>query len=740
MIEEELPGLLKPVVDPSWCIEVYGFDPAREADVESWFTVGNGRFGLRGSLEEDGPGSSPGLFVAGIFGRAGAQLWTLEPLPGPEVTRLVFTIDGDALEPGEVLEGKRILDMQRGILFRTWRQRLDPDRELTLSSARFASLADRALVVMQAEARLGERPVSLAGTIPVPPRGGRVEAEQTSEEGNLANGVIQGREGGGIRFAVSTTDKDGELERIAAIVAVARGETTKEEATKDLEGARSVGIAGLRERHEAAWQQRWSDSDVVVEGDPIAQRGLRFALYHLISAGNPETDQVSIGARGLTGLGYKGHVFWDTDVFMVPFFIYTHPATARALLAYRYRTLPAARARAESLGYRGALFAWESADTGEDCTPPEIPGPGGTMIPVFTGEQEVHIAADVAWATWEYWCVTGDEDFLLRMGAEIILETAKFWASKARQGSDGRWHIDKVVGPDEYHEDVDDNAFTNVMARWNLQRGLEVVELLRNRYSAEWARLGKATGVDDSELESWEKVAKGLVDQFDPQSLLFEEFSGFFGLDHVDVTAAATRPFSGEEVFGWQQMRSMQVVKQADVVMMLHMLRDSVSPEVAVANYRYYEPRTTHGSSLSAAIYGALAARAGLLDDAVTYFRMAANTDLESKPGFSAKGVHMATAGGLWQAAVMGFGGLLHGSDHLTLDPRLPAAWQRLKFPIRSRGVKVLVDIQRDRITLTLDGPASVALGDGAVSHLDAGRYGATRNDGGWSAMQRVEE
>jgi trehalose/maltose hydrolase-like predicted phosphorylase len=187
-------------------------------------------------------------------------------------------------------------------------------------------------------------------------------------------------------------------------------------------------------------------------------------------------------------------------------------------------------------------------------------------------------------------------------------------------------------------------------------------------------------------------------------------------------------------------MRGMQVVKQADVVMMLHMLRENVSPEIAAANYRYYEPRTTHGSSLSAAIHGALAARAGLLDDAVTYFRMAANTDLDAKAGFSAKGVHMATAGGLWQAAAMGFGGLVHDSDHLTLDPRLPAAWKRLKFPIRSRGAKVVVDIEPGRVTLTLDGPANVALGGGSSSTIAAGTHAATRSDGGWSALERVRE
>jgi beta-phosphoglucomutase family hydrolase len=264
------------------------------------------------------------------------------------------------------------------------------------------------------------------------------------------------------------------------------------------------------------------------------------------------------------------------------------------------------------------------------------------------------------------------------------------------------------------------------------------VHLLRDGYSSDWTRLSKLVDIDEDELGSWQSVAGGLVDQFDAKTQLYEEFSGFFELKDLPVADAAPRPFSGEEVFGWKQLRGAQVVKQADVVMMLHMLRGHFSQEVAAANYRYYEPRTTHGSSLSPAIHSAVAARADLLDDAVTYFRMGANTDLGSKAGFSAKGVHMATAGGLWQAAVMGFGGLVHGPDHLTLDPRLPAGWSRLKFPIRSRGAKVLVDIETERVTLTLDGPATVALGPGAAAPLAAGQYAATRNDGGWSALEKV--
>jgi kojibiose phosphorylase len=603
---------------------------------------------------------------------------------------------------------------------------------------RFASLAERSLVVMQAEMRAEGGALQLADGIPLPATADAVEAVDACANDGRVMGEVRGRKGGAFSFAISTKEQRGAVERIGAIVPLVRHRPPEGPANRALEQGQRVGVTALLARHRKAWRRRWRDADVVVEGDPHAQRALRFALYHLISAGDPESDLASIGARGLSGSGYRGHVFWDTDVFMIPFFVYTHPATARALLAYRYRTLPAARARAERVRCRGALFAWESADTGEDCTPPQNVAPDGRLIPVFTGEQAHHISADVAWAVSEYWRATGDDDFLLEMGAEIILETARFWSSRARKGRDGHFHIARVVGPDEYHEGVRDNAFTNVTARWNLERALELAAILEDLHPMEWNALRKRLGLARSELHRWQLVADRLVDSFNPETLLYEQFAGFFGLEDVVSSDVAPRPFAGEVVFGWSRMRRAQIIKQADVVMLVHMLRDEIATEVAAANYRYYEPRTTHGSSLSPAIHAAVAARVGLLEDALAYFRMAAAIDLSGN-GRSAEGIHMATAGGLWQAAVTGFGGIAHDRDLLALDPRLPPGWQRLSFPIQSRGTSVSIEVSRESLTVTLNRPETISLGGKPGSRLAAGRHLARRTKQGWSALERVD-
>ena len=241
-----------------------------------------------------------------------------------------------------------------------------------------------------------------------------------------------------------------------------------------------------------------------IEGDDESQRALRFAVYHLTSAANPEDDRVSIGARALTGDAYLGHVFWDTEIYLLPFYTAVWPEAARALLMYRFHTLPGARAKAAHFGFKGALYAWESADTGTETTPERVVVSDGTVVDILTGQMEHHISADVAYAVWQYWRATGDDDFFLRAGAEILLETARFWASRAVAEADGRRHIRHVIGPDEYHEDVDDNAFTNVMARWNIARALEAVDLLQARWPDHAAALRREAG-------AWRRRACGLA-------------------------------------------------------------------------------------------------------------------------------------------------------------------------------------------------------------------------------------
>ena len=245
-----------------------------------------------------------------------------------------------------------------------------------------------------------------------------------------------------LRWAWRWRSVAGQVAELDRLVAVARADTPEDDpappASAALARSRALGWRAVLAAHEAAWDARWTASDVLIEGDDELQRALRFAVYHLTSAANPEDDRVSIGARALTGDAYFGHVFWDTEIYLLPFYTAVWPEAARALLMYRFHTLPGARAKAAHIGFKGALYAWESADTGEETTPERVVGPDGTLVDILTGRMEHHISADVAYAVWQYWRATGDDDFFLRAGAEILLETARFWASRAVAEADGQ--------------------------------------------------------------------------------------------------------------------------------------------------------------------------------------------------------------------------------------------------------------------------------------------------------------
>jgi kojibiose phosphorylase len=448
-----------------------------------------------------------------------------------------------------------------------------------------------------------------------------------------------------------------------------------------------LGPEGVVEAHRSAWNLRWMNADVEVRGDDGAQRALRFAAYHLMSAANPDDPSTSIGARGLTGAAYSGHVFWDTDIFMLPFFVLTEPNAARALLSYRHRTLAAARKRAARFGYDGALYAWESSDTGDDVTPPFMIMPDGQVAPVHAGNEEHHISADVTYAVWHYWQATGDDAFMRNMGgAEIVLETARFWASRVTVGEDERYHILQVTGPDEYHETVDDNAYTNVMAQWNLERAVELVTTIKARWPDTWQALSSRVSLSPGEPARWQRIAERMYTGLDLKTGLFEQFRGYFALDDIDLRPYANRTAPLDIVLGHDRVRRSRIIKQADVVMLLFLLWDRFPPQVREANFRYYEPRAGHGSSLSPCIHATVAARLGYRDLAERYFRQGAEIDLADEMGNAAGGVHIGALGGLWQAAVFGFGGLELTADGPSLTPRLPSDWQRLAFSVQVRG------------------------------------------------------
>ena len=481
-----------PTVDSGWVIVEEGFTLAREHELELQFAIGNGYAGSRGSLAEGCALSAPATFVAGVYDSEPGSVPGLVLVA--DWTRLSATIDGHPLrlDRGHNLEHRRILDMLQGILWREWRHQDGAGRITRVRALRLASLADRPAGSMCDDhaRKLHRKGVHRCHTERSrspgheqrydgchgggPPRHGSRRPLDTLNRTGLGRQSLELRLGQTYRLdrivALHTSRDTGEP-----------GETARRHVERVIEN-----VAGVIGDHSDAWLARWEASDLRIEGDPAAQRALRFAIYHLVSAANPHDDRVSIGARGLGGTAYKGHVFWDTDIFMLPFFILTYPEAARALVMYRYHTLAAARAKAARLGYRGAFYAWESADSGEDVTPPFVIAPDGEIVRILTGEQEQHISADVAFGVWNYWRSTGDDRFLLDAGGEILIETARFWASRAERGEDGRHHIRGVIGPDEYHETVDDNAYTNGLAQWNLEVAAEVADLIAERWPEQW--------------------------------------------------------------------------------------------------------------------------------------------------------------------------------------------------------------------------------------------------------------
>jgi kojibiose phosphorylase len=285
-----------------------------------------------------------------------------------------------------------------------------------------------------------------------------------------------------------------------------------------------------------------------------------------------------------------------------------------------------------------------------------------------------------------YWDATGDERFLADAGAEILIETARFWASRAALETDGRYHIRGVIGPDEYHETVDDNAFTNVMAQWNLETAAEATRALAERQPAAWRALSTRLGVEPGEPEAWLHIANRLYTGFDEKTGLFEQFQGYFGLEDIDLAAYSPRTAPMDVLLGRERIGGSKVIKQADVVMLIHLLWDRLPDHVRRANFDYYEPRCGHGSSLSPAIHALVAARLGKIELAERYFRQAAEIDLGNNMGNAAGGVHTAGLGGLWQAAVFGFAGLYLQGPAPELRPALPPSWRRLEMRYQWRG------------------------------------------------------
>ena len=660
---------------PGWTLAVDGLDPQLERAHEALLTLADGRIGTSGTPVAAHPAITTGVLAAGVYAGDGPNtellhcpIWNLLPC---EIEASVGL--------------RRVLDFHSGVQ----RQELATP-EGALAGLLFSSLERPGTAALLAH---GPAPLLEGDSRLVPPPGGR-----TTESGDAAGRRwMRASASRGVAAAASEVRADGSssrtLERLVAYAADPARTPSPQTALRRLRAVEGAGFEALLAGHRRAWAKRWEEADVVVEGDPELQLAVRLALFHLM-ASVPASGEAAVGARGLSGPGYRGHVFWDADVFVLPFLAATHPPAARAMLEYRARRLPAARDAARSVGREGARFPWESAATGFDVTPPSALDRSGSIVPILTGELEEHITADVAWGAGCYSDWTGDRAFASGAGRALIVETARYWASRIRLDEEGRGHVDGVIGPDEYHEAVDDNAFTNVMARWNLRRA------------------AAAPGVEEPERGRWLALAASLADGYDPATGLYEQFAGFFGLEPLVVAdVAPRRPIAAEALLGRERVASAQVVKQADVLMLHHLVPGEVAPGSLLPNLLFYEPRTAHGSSLSPGIHAALFARARRLERALELVRLTSRIDLDDLTGTTAAGVHLATMGSLWQALVFGFLGLAPDGGRLRLDPVLPEEWRSLEARVRFRGRSVRVRAERGRVAVFADRPVRVSLG-----------------------------
>src|SRR5215469_12002019 len=744
---------------PGWVLTHEGYNVLTENAVESRFALSNGLLGMRASRPVSrGPtwvswlgyirwASWPRCYVAGLFDRPNTvpPVPALVPVADWSRVKLVLNDSPQLLLDGEFRASGRQLDLRRGLLLADLSYRAHAGITISGGELRLVSLADRAValqllrfsldrdgvdVTLEANfamAGMGMEPLQLDRDVCAWHTEGSHKAVAMAGSATLrADGrPLVPERSFSLRWIWRWRSVAGQVLELDRLVTVARSDRLADDpapvAADALARSRALGCRGVLAAHETAWQQHWDMSDVIIEGHDEVQEAIRFAVYHLTSAANPEDERVSIGARGLTGDAYFGHVFWDTEIYLLPFYVVVWPEAARALLMYRFHTLPGGRAKANAMGYKGALYAWESADTGEETTPERVVGPGGETIDILTGRMEQHISADVAYAVWQYWRFTADDDFFLRAGAEILLETARFWASRAVPEADGKRHIRHVIGPDEYHEDVDDNAFTNVMARWNIARGIEAIELMRARWPDRAAALCERLALSEPELADWRDAVARIVTSFDPTTGLYEEFAGYHKLEPLDLALYADRKVPIDVVIGRERTQRSQVDKQADVVALLALLPDEFQGAAAKANFRYYEPRCAHGSSLSAGIHALGAARLGETETALRYLRHAAAADLELDPN-SAGGIRIAGLGGVWQAIVLGFAGVDLKSDTLGLDPKLPPQWRSLSFRVCWKGRSVAIRIAGKTVLATLvEGEAMEIRIGGAMQELMAG-------------------
>jgi kojibiose phosphorylase len=710
------------------------------------YQIANGYMGYRGTLDEFGPDELVGITLAGIFDRVG-EAWR-EPVNAPNGGFTKVTVDGNEISAlsTTVKNHKQSLNLKNAVFERETDYE-SKGKTLKIKSTRFLSADKPNLGIIKFSLTCDkDAQVTISTGIDYniwdlngphllklsPVKKGEILVvhaitNETSKKVAVAEIVD-------LNFGKETHEiKDNKNLRVIDLDAEA-GKTytfykyfavytdndpvtisANEAAISTVKKAKDLGYETCLNNHDAQWAKKWECCDVTIDGDDEAQQALRYSIFQLLIVAPVNGSGNSIPARALSGQVYKGAIFWDTEMFMFPFFLYTYPEKAVELMRYRIKTLDGARrkAKTEGVGFKGAFYAWESQETGDDaCTYFNIGDPFTKRdLRTHFRDKQVHISGDVAIAMWEYFKLTGDDSLLLEGGAEVILECARFYYSYAYFKKDkNQYEILDVIGPDEYHERVNNNAFTSMVAKATFETANATVNYLKQKHPDEFNALVKKIGIAN-ELPLFVEAADLLyVPQPDEKTGVIEQFDTYYKLKDTTVEELKARMIHPNEYLGAGQGLAVptKVIKQADVVTMLNLFKDRYSKEIKKANWEYYEPRTEHGSSLSACAYAMVAADIGKLDWAYNYFLKTAKIDIEAKykvyvGTIFMGGSHPAANGGAWMTAVFGFGGVKAGEEHVAINPRLYKKWKNLQFNMVYKGDRFNIKITKDDVAIIAD-------------------------------------
>ncbi len=771
---------------PSFPVEEWGITeetltPDRMVLAETLFNLANGYIGTRATFEEglDGYAAScEGTYINGLFLRQkihyeesahGFATHNHKMIPVPDGKWIRIYIDGKPYTPTikDCVSHRRVLDFRRAILERQTRWKLDGDKEIEVSCKRLLSFADQHIMAIH----YAITPVNFSAQITVEsgldaayggdldkdeddPRAGHLsitdslDPVKTDTSGEqlaflhriTASDVVIGsacrhhclnvqpditdKQAGRICTRFTASLSAGECLQLEKYVSYQDGQSGEEQAIETrlhdaLSQAKTQGFDNLAAQQEAILQSFWKKADVAIKGDPALQQGIRFNLFHIFQSTGKDGRR-SIGAKGLSGPGYDGHYFWDTEIYIIPFFVYTNPAIARALLSFRCSLLDASRKRAREMSHdKGALYAWRTIG-GEECS---------AFFPA--GTAQYHINAAIAYALQQYLQATDDWEFMREGGAEMLFETARIWADIGHfsKQKNGQFCINEVTGPDEYSAMVDNNFYTNVMARMHLRFAASVAKQLQQNDATSFDSITRAISLQEDEITLWQRAADKMYLPYDETLKINPQDDGFLSKPRWDFEHTPEENYPLLLHYHPLVIYRHQVLKQADVILAMALMGHEFSDEARRHNLEFYTPLTTHDSTLSTCIYSIESSRMGKPEQAYRFFEETARMDIDNRHHNTEYGLHTACMAGAWMSIVMGFAGMEIKEDALHFAPHLPQGWDGYHYRILYKGHRMEMIVNAtsvicqllegetltihcygDAFTLTPDTPLSIEL------------------------------